>query len=47
MATLRREGCLVSVPATYFDILGTPHEDKWSVATFGRSGIVKGAMGLC
>ena len=28
------EGCLVSVPAIYFDIPGTPHEDKWSVATF-------------
>ena len=24
----------MSVPATYFDIPGTPHEDKWSVATF-------------
>ena len=36
MATLLREGCLVSVPATYFDIPGTPHEEKWSVATFGE-----------
>ena len=24
----------MSVPAIYFDIPGTPHEDKWSVATF-------------
>ena len=24
----------MSVPATYFDIPGTPHDDKWSVATF-------------
>ena len=36
MATLLREGCLVSVPATYFDIPGTPHEHKCSVATFGE-----------
>ena len=34
MVTLLCEGCRVSVPATYFDIPGTPEEDKWSVATF-------------
>ena len=26
----------MSVPATYFDIPGTPHEEKWSVVTFGE-----------
>ena len=26
----------MSVSATYFDIPGTPHEDKWCVATFGE-----------
>ena len=26
----------MSVPATYFDIPGTPHEHKWSVATLGE-----------
>ena len=36
METLLRVICLVSVPATYFDIPGTPQEDKWSVATFGE-----------
>ena len=35
MATILRDGCSVSVPATFFDIAGTPDEDKWSVATFG------------
>ena len=35
MVTLLRDGCLVSVPATYCDIPGTPHEDNWSVATLG------------
>ena len=36
MATLLCEGCLVSIPTTYFDIPCTPREDKWSVATFGE-----------
>ena len=36
MVSLLREGCLVSAPATYFDIPGTPHEEKWSVVTFGE-----------
>ena len=34
MVNLLCEGCRVSIPATYFDIPGTTHEDKWSVATF-------------
>ena len=36
MTTLLRDGCLEGVPVTYFDIPGTQHEDKWSVATLGE-----------
>ena len=36
MTTLLRDGCLVSVFVAYFDIPGTQHEDKWSVATLGE-----------
>ena len=35
MATMVSDGCRVSVPATFFDIPGTPDVDRWSVASFG------------